>query len=84
MKAVWLCICLAPLAAQAIEPEPSSRPQQGTETWLTLQSTNKAASRTVQVASPAEREQSLQRWLDSYQDKIPDFYSKDSGGAISE
>ena len=60
-----LCLALLPLAASAIEPGPSSPQQAETEQWLTLQVNGHAASPTPQSSSPAEREQALQRWLDS-------------------
>lgn len=77
MKSAWkqlLVLSTLPLAAQAMEPGPSSRAQQTTETWLQLQASNQQASKIPQTATPKEREQSMQRWLDSYKYVIPDFY----------
>lgn len=79
-NAKGLLLLLMPLAAQAIEPGPSSRYQQETENWLQVQVSGKAQSMTPQVATPAERELSLQRWLDSYKHPIPEYYKQDEGG----
>lgn len=75
-----LGLLLIPLAAQAIEPGPASEQQQGTEAWLLLQSRGQAVSPIPQSASPSEREQSLQRWLDSFKQPIPASYKQESGG----
>ncbi|NBA95072.1 DUF3613 domain-containing protein [Pseudomonas sp. R5(2019)] len=76
MKAIPLAVCLAmlPTLASAIEPGPSSSAQQVTEQWLALQARGAAASPVIQTATPKEREQTMQRWLDSYKYVIPDFY----------
>lgn len=75
-------LTMLPLAAMAIEPGPASSAQQETENWLHLQSSGKARSSIQQVATPAERERSLQRWLDSYTHPIPEYYGqKESGSA---
>ncbi|NWA00595.1 DUF3613 domain-containing protein [Pseudomonas gingeri] len=73
---------LLSLTVQAIESGPSSRYQQETENWLQLQVRGQQRSPTPQVATPSEREQSLQRWLDSYKHPIPDFYKQDEGGRV--
>jgi hypothetical protein len=67
----------------AIDPGPSSPNQKQTEAWLELQSSGKAASSVPQPSSPIERDLSLQRWLNSYQHPIPDFYEQKKGGSIS-
>lgn len=77
---VGVLLALLPLGAVAIEPGPSSREQQETENWLQLQVSGTVQSPVRQVATPAERERSLQRWLDSYQHPIPEFYGQDVGG----
>ncbi|MES2868024.1 MAG: DUF3613 domain-containing protein [Pseudomonadota bacterium] len=77
---VGVLLALLPLGAVAIEPGPSSREQQETENWLQLQVNGTVQSPVRQVATPAERERSLQRWLDSYQHPIPEFYGQDVGG----
>lgn len=64
----------APLAAD--------RPQTQTERWLQLQREGTAASRQVQSATPAERERSMQRLLDSYSHPIPDYFGEDDGGSF--
>ncbi len=74
-----LGLLLLPLAAQAIEPGPSSPQQQVTEVWLQLQNRNQIASRTPQPATPGERELSLQRWMESYKHAIPEYYKEYSG-----
>jgi len=86
MKREIVCITLLGLAANAwaIDPGPSSEPQQQTETWLQLQPSAKAASPIPQTATPAERDLSLQRWLNSYSHEIPEFFDQDKGGKISD
>ena len=81
MKAHYLiCLALMPLGAVAIEPGPSSPYQAETENWLALQVNGLAASPTPQKTTPAEREQALQRWLDSNKHPIPEFFESESGG----
>ncbi|MDQ0650918.1 DUF3613 domain-containing protein [Pseudomonas cedrina] len=82
MKAHYLVgLALLPLSALAIEPGPSSAQQAETENWLALQIEGRAASPTPQRTTPAEREQALQRWLDSNKHPIPEFFDQDVGGA---
>jgi hypothetical protein len=69
-----LALSALPLASPAIEAGPSSKAQLTTEAWLQLQARNLEASKIPQTATPKEREQSMQRWLDSYKYEIPDFY----------
>ncbi|RMN97921.1 hypothetical protein ALQ50_02606 [Pseudomonas coronafaciens pv. coronafaciens] len=57
--------------------------QKQTETWLQLQASGKAASPKTQAATATERDLSLQRWLDTYKNKIPEFYEQDAGGSFS-
>jgi hypothetical protein len=78
---VWGFIGLSLIGpvAQAIEPGPSSKSQQQTETWLNLQASGKAASPIPQPAAPIERDLSMQRWLDSYQHPIPEFFEEKKG-----
>lgn len=84
-SAVLIGLCLAGLSAtaMAIDPGPSSATQQQTEAWLQLQASGKAASPTPQPSSPIERDLSMQRWLNSYQHPIPDFFEQKKGGNIS-
>jgi len=85
MKRYTLCgaaCLLLSFAAQAAEQELSSPYQKQTEKWLQLQVAGKQQSPTAQVATPSEREQSLQRWLDSYKHPIPDFFKQDAGGSL--
>ncbi|MDY7530691.1 DUF3613 domain-containing protein [Pseudomonas sp. Bout1] len=70
-----------PLTALAIEPGPSSPQQKQTEGWLQLQVSGEQASSHVQKATPAERDQALQRLLDSYKYPIPQYYDQKQGGS---
>nr|WP_314568596.1 DUF3613 domain-containing protein [uncultured Pseudomonas sp.] len=82
MKAHYLIgLALLPLSALALEPGPSSLQQAETENWLALQVNGRAASATPQRSTPAEREQALQRWLDSNKHPIPEFFESESGGS---
>ncbi|WPN24429.1 DUF3613 domain-containing protein [Pseudomonas marginalis] len=82
MKAHYLVgLALLPLSALAIEPGPSSAQQAETENWMALQINGRAASPTPQRTTPAEREQALQRWLDSHKHPIPEFFESPSGGS---
>ncbi|MFS2159802.1 DUF3613 domain-containing protein [Pseudomonas sp. Pseusp122] len=54
--------------------------QEQTQAWLQLQSQGSQASPTRQSATPVEREQSMQRWLDSYKHEIPEFFEQKKGG----
>ena len=82
MKAHYLIgLALLPLGAMAIEPGPSSPQQAETENWLAVQVDGRVASPTPQRTTPAEREQALQRWLDSNKHPIPEFFESQSGGA---
>lgn len=77
MKAIGLllvCLLSASVQAYEFEPRDKPRPPQATEGWLALQASGKAASNLPQTATPKEREQAMQRWLDSYKYVIPDFY----------
>ncbi|AOA06995.1 MULTISPECIES: DUF3613 domain-containing protein [Pseudomonas] len=77
---VGVLLALLPLGALAIEPGPTPKIQQQTQDWLTLQVNGSAQSPVRQTATPAERELSLQRWLDSYKHEIPEYYKQDEGG----
>lgn len=72
----WIAgvLIAAPLLAQAIEPGPSSRAQAATEAWLRVQAKGEQASTIKQTATPKEREQSMQRWLDAYKYQLPEVY----------
>jgi hypothetical protein len=80
-----LIVCMACLSttAWAIEPGPSSPYQQGTEQWLQLQIRGVVASPHLQTASAAERDLAMQRWLNSFNYPIPEFFEPDVGGDIS-
>jgi hypothetical protein len=86
MKCISLiggCLLAASGLALAIEPGPASDTQQQTDAWLQLQASGKAASANPQPSTPIERDLSLQRWLNSYQHPIPDFYEQKKGGSAS-
>lgn len=81
---VGVLLTLLPLSAFAIEPGPASQYQQETENWLQLQVSGKVQSPVHQVATAAERERSLQRWLDSYTHPIPEYYKQKEGGSAKQ
>ncbi|MBC3346041.1 MULTISPECIES: DUF3613 domain-containing protein [Pseudomonas] len=80
-----LIVCMTCLSttAWAIEPGPSSAAQQGTESWMQLQIRGVVASTHLQTASATERELAMQRWLNSFNYPIPEFFEQDSGGEIT-
>ncbi|WP_024644142.1 DUF3613 domain-containing protein [Pseudomonas syringae] len=69
--------------AWADNSDPSASAPRQTETWLQLQASGRAASPTPQVNTAAERDLSLQRWLETYKYKIPEFYDQEAGGSFS-
>jgi hypothetical protein len=73
--------CLS-TTAWAIEPGPSSPQQQGTEQWMQLQIRGVVASPKLQTASATERDLAMQRWLNSFNYPIPEFYNQNTGGQI--
>ena len=79
-----LIVCMACLStsAWAIGPGPSSPYQQGTEQWLQLQIRGVVASPKLQTASATERDLAMQRWLNSFNYPIPEFYDQDTAGKI--
>ncbi|MEC4241350.1 DUF3613 domain-containing protein [Pseudomonas sp. DSV-1] len=81
---VGVLLALIPLGAVAIEPGPTPKNQQETENWLQLQVSGSVQSPIRQTATPAERELSLQRWLDSYKHEIPEYYKQDEGGRAKQ
>lgn len=70
-------------SAWAASDEQSPYAQKQTETWLQLQASGKAASPTPQINTAAERDLSLQRWLETYKYKIPEYYEQEAGGKFS-
>lgn len=72
----WIVLaCLAaPLSALAEDPPRQPRSQTATEALLQVQASNRQASSVRQVQTDKERDQAMQRWLDSYKYPIPDFY----------
>ncbi|KAF1011160.1 MAG: hypothetical protein GAK32_01005 [Pseudomonas fluorescens] len=78
-----LALLLMSLNAAAIEPGPSSPQQKETENWMTLQLSGKVASPTPQKTSAAERELTLQRWLDSHRHPIPEYFEQKQGGTTT-
>lgn len=86
MKAIlFTAVCLLALTgrALAIEPGPSSPSQRQTEAWLQLQASGQARSPIPQAQAPIERDLSLQRWLNSYEHPIPEFFEQKKGGSVS-
>jgi Protein of unknown function (DUF3613). len=69
--------------AWAIEPGPSSPYQQGTEQWMQLQIRGVVASPKLQTASATERDLAMQRWLNSFNYPIPEFFDQDAAGKIT-
>ncbi|WP_416422249.1 DUF3613 domain-containing protein [Pseudomonas sp. App30] len=84
IKALAVMMVLGASPAWAIEPGPASAAQQGTEQWLQLQSSGQVASRNPQATTAVEHEAAMQRWLDSYKLKIPQWYTADDSGKISK
>lgn len=80
-----MIVCMVSLSssAWAIDPGPSSAAQQGTESWMQLQIRGVVASTNLQTASAAEREMAMQRWLNSFNYPIPEFFDQDSAGEIT-
>ena len=81
---VGVLLAVLPLSALAIQPGPAAQSQQVTERWLQLQINGQAKSAVTQTATPAERERSLQRWLDSYTHPIPEYYKQSEGGKAKQ
>jgi len=81
---VWtLLATLAAGPAWAIDPGPSSAAQKGTEQWLQIQSSGQAASRNPQATTAVEHDAAMQRWLDTYKLKVPQWYTSEDSGKIS-
>lgn len=66
------CACVSMAMAQ--EPPRRAEVQTATEALLRVQSSGEQASNRLQVQTAQERDQSMQRWLDTYKYVIPDFY----------
>jgi hypothetical protein len=77
-----LLLLALPLAAAALDEGPSSPQQAQTELWLQLQNRAQVASPIRQPATQAERERAMQRWLNSFQHEIPEYYKQDEGGKL--
>lgn len=65
--------------AMAMEPAPQEHLQES-ETWMQIQSSNQAASKIPQNATPLERDLAMRRWLETYKHPVPEFYEQDKGG----
>jgi hypothetical protein len=80
-----LIVCMACLStsAWAIEPGPSSKEQKGTEQWMQLQIRGIVASSKLQTASATERDLAMQRWLNSFNYPIPEFFDQDAAGKMT-
>ena len=78
-----LAVTSCTLVAGDAPPLVAERPEGQTEMWLQLQREGSAAARQrVQTATPAERELSMQRLLDSYSHPIPEYFGQDDGGSF--
>jgi hypothetical protein len=84
MKLILGCLVCTSVSAWAIEPGPSNATQKVTENWLQLQSSRQLASTNPQPASATERNLAMQRWLESYQHKIPEYYDDSTSGKIGK
>lgn len=74
-KQLILLACLTTLlggCAQNPAQQPSA--QTATEALLQVQSSNHQASQKLQLQTASERDQSMQRWLDTYKYAIPDVF----------
>jgi len=78
-----LCMTCLSTTAWAIEPGPSSPYQQGTEQWLQLQIRGVVASTKLQTASATERDLAMQRWLNSFNYPIPQYFDQDTAGQMT-
>lgn len=80
-----LIVCMACLStsAWAIEPGPSSKEQKGTEQWLQMQIRGVFASPKLQTASATERDLAMQRWLNSFNYPIPEYFDQDTAGKMT-
>ncbi|MEH6368055.1 MULTISPECIES: DUF3613 domain-containing protein [Pseudomonas] len=78
MAVIISSACLAAGAAETVQPPPREQRQVASqaESWLAIQRDGVAASSHKQVLTSAERERSYQRWLDSYQHPIPEFFEQ--------
>ncbi|MFB4394085.1 MULTISPECIES: DUF3613 domain-containing protein [unclassified Pseudomonas] len=70
-----LLAMLLPLTVQAEEPARRPPSETATEALLRVQSSGTQASVQPQVQTARERDQSMQRWLDSYKHPIPEVFS---------
>lgn len=67
-----LACCMGSAALHAEQyPRPSPQDETATERLLRVQSSGAQASRHLQVQTARERDQSMQRWLDTYKYEIP-------------
>lgn len=70
-----LACCLGSATLLAEEnPRQAPRDETATERLLRVQSSGEQASSRLQVQTARERDQSMQRWLNTYKYEIPDFY----------
>ncbi|WEK31859.1 MAG: DUF3613 domain-containing protein [Candidatus Pseudomonas phytovorans] len=76
IRYVMLLACCVGSATLQAEESPRHAPldETATERLLRVQSSGEQASRRLQVQTARERDQSMQRWLDTYKYEIPDFY----------
>ena len=81
MRTYLMSLALLPVALMAAERD---RDSTLSESWLELQRSGEAASPHVQAASAAERERSLERWLQSFEYPIPESYEQQGGSTVSK
>lgn len=54
-----------------------------TEQWLNIQREGQASSKYIQTVTLAEQEKIMQRWLNSYEHSLPEFFDKSSAGEFT-
>ncbi|OUM35629.1 DUF3613 domain-containing protein [Pseudomonas putida] len=76
IRYVMLLACCVGSTTLLAEEYPHHPPldETATERLLRVQSSGEQASTRLQVQTARERDQSMQRWLDTYKYEIPDFY----------
>lgn len=83
-QVVFATLVLSLLAGYVnASPKPdlvSASPKSQAERWLQIQREGNAQSKTVQSATPAERELAMQRLLKSYEYAIPEYFGETDGG----
>lgn len=84
IKVLCSAVVLSVLSVQVLaKPDDaliSNSPELQADRWLQLQREGTAKSKTVQTATPTEREMAMQRMLDSYTHPIPEYFGESDGG----